>query len=154
MSDERAEPSGVRLRAMAKTDVPDILPLLSQLGYEISQAGVEARVDGVLTEPRHCLLVAERGRRIVGLMHVFARPAIENPREAVVQALVVDEGCRRTGVGRMLTAAAERWGADHGCRSVMLESNIARLPAHRFYAALGYRVAATAHILRKALPQQ
>jgi hypothetical protein len=38
----------------------------------------------------------------------FVRPAIENPREAVVQALVVGEAYRRAGVARSSMAAAER----------------------------------------------
>jgi hypothetical protein len=33
----------------------------------------------------------------------------------------------------------------------VLSSNVARAPAHAFYAALGYRVAATAYVLRKRL---
>ena len=36
-------------------------------------------------------------------------------------------------------------------RSVTLSSNVTRAPAHAFYAALGYRIAATSYILRKDL---
>ena len=56
----------------------------------------------------HLVLVAEVEGRVVGLLHVFVRPAIENPREAVVQALVVGEAYRRAGVARSSMAAAER----------------------------------------------
>jgi GNAT superfamily N-acetyltransferase len=136
---------------MADEDIADSLPLLAQLGYEMSGDEAAQRVRAVLATPDHSLLVAESDGRVVGLLHVFARPAIENPREAVVQALVVDERCRRAGVGRMLMAAAERWGTERDCRSVVLSSNVARAPAHAFYAAVGYRVAATAYVLRKPL---
>lgn len=142
----------VRLRPATADDVSEIMPLLAQLGYEMAQEEAGRRVHEVLAAPDHALLAAESGARVVGLLHVFVRPAVENPREAVVEALVVADDCRRAGVGRRLMAAAERWGAERGCRSVALSSNIVRAPAHAFYAALGYRVAATAYVLRKPLP--
>ena len=118
----------------------------------MAEAELERRFGEVSLAPEHLLLVAETAGRVVGLMHVFARPALENPREAVVQANVVDDGFCSTGVGRHLMAAAEHWGSERGCRSVVLSSSIARAPAHAFYAALGYRVSATSLVLRKELP--
>jgi GNAT superfamily N-acetyltransferase len=137
---------------MTRDDIPDCLKLLAQLGYPLSVEEARRRADAVFSTPDHALLVAAAEGRIVGLLHVFARPAIENPREAVVQAIVVDQAFRRAGIGRTLMAEAERWGNEHGCHSVVLSSNIARAPAHAFYAALGYRVAATSLVLRKGLP--
>ena len=142
----------VRLRPMTRSDMRRCRTLLTQLGYEMTEAELERRFDEVSLAPEHSLLVAETAGRVVGLMHVFARPALENPREAVVQAIVVDEGLRRAGVGRLLMAAAEHWASERGCRSVVLSSNIARAPAHAFYAALGYRVSATSLVFRKELP--
>ena len=155
MSDQPIEQSDlrpIRLRSIACGDVPDSVPLLAQLGYAMTEEEAAQRVREVLSTPDHSLLAAEIDGRIVGLLHVFVRPAIENPREAVVQALVVDRRCRRAGVGRRLMAEAERWGSERGCRSVVLSSNVVRAPAHAFYAALGYRVAATSYVLRKPLP--
>jgi GNAT superfamily N-acetyltransferase len=137
---------------MSRCDAGYCRTLLTQLGYEMTEAELERRFDEVSSAPEHLLLVAETAGQVVGLMHVFARPALENPREAVIQAIVVDEGLRRSGVGRHLMAAAEHWGSERGCRSVVLSSNIARGPAHAFYAALGYRVSATSLVLRKKLP--
>ena len=142
----------LRLRPMTRSDMGRCRSLLTQLGYDMTEAELERRFDEVSPAPEHSLLVAETAGRVVGLVHVFARPALENPREAVVQAIVVDEGFRGTGVGRHLMAAAEQWGSELGCRSVVLSSNIARGPAHAFYAALGYRVSATSLVLRKELP--
>ena len=111
------------------------------------------RVGEVIFTPDHSALVAEMVGRIVGLLHMFVRPAIENPREAVVQAIVVDEAFRRAGIGRTLMAEAERWGRERDCRSVVLKAlNVMRAPVGRIYAALGYRIAATSYVLRKDLP--
>jgi GNAT superfamily N-acetyltransferase len=142
----------IRLRAMTRADVPLCLPLLAQLGYALTADELERRFADVCTAADHLLLVAETGPGVVGLMHVFARPALENPREAVVQAIVVDERSRGRGVGRALMAAAERWGTERCCHGVALSSNVARAPAHAFYRTLGYRVSATSYVLRKDLP--
>jgi GNAT superfamily N-acetyltransferase len=150
----RAEPpgaGGMRLRPMTGADVTEGVRLLAQLGYAMTEDELSYRLGDVLSTPGHTVFVAEIVGRVVGLMHVFGRPAIENPREAVVQAIVVDEVHRRTGVGRSLMAAAERWGEKHDCRSIVLSSNITRAPAHAFYAELGYRAAATSYIFRKPL---
>ena len=146
----RATPS-VRLRSITGDDVAQCLSLLAQLGYQMTLEEAMRRVGEVLATPDHSALVAETAGRIVGLLHVFARPAIENPREAVVQAIVVDETFRRAGIGRTLMAEAERWGRERDCRSVVLSSNVTRAPAHAFYAALGYRIAAISYVLRKDL---
>jgi GNAT superfamily N-acetyltransferase len=136
---------------MTLADIADAVQLLAQLRYEMTVEEATRRMAEVRSNPDHSLIGAEMGGRVVGLLHVFDRPAIENPREAVVEALVVDQACRRSGVGRMLMAAAERWGSERGCRSVALSSNVVRAPAHAFYAALGYAVSATSYVLRKPL---
>jgi GNAT superfamily N-acetyltransferase len=108
----------------------------------------------ITTFPGHSLLVAERGKRIVGLLHVYARPALEKPPEAVVQAVVVDRSFRGSGIGKAFMAAAERWACDRGYRSVSLSSNVARGKAHAFYEAIGYRRFASSHFFRKELPPE
>ena len=146
-----SEAASIRLRGMTADDVPHCLPLLAQLGYEMRMEELAPRMREVLSTPGHAVLVAEIAGQAAGLMHVFVRPAIENPREAVVQSIVVDRAHRRSGAGRALMTAAERWGHQRGCRSVVLSSNVTRTPAHAFYAALGYRIAATSYVFRKPL---
>jgi len=82
---------------------------------------------------------------------VGSEMCIRDRLEAVVEAIVVDAAHRQTGIGSTLMAEAERWGRERGCVAVALSSNVVRGPAHAFYAALGYRVAATAYVLRKRL---
>ena len=47
-------------------------------------------------------MVAEMEGEVVGVLHVFERPALEKPCEAVVQALVVDGERRGAGIGEAL----------------------------------------------------
>jgi len=104
-----------------------------------------------MTADDHVLLVGELEGRLVGLIHVYARPALDKPPEAVVQALVVASNGRRGGIGKAMMASAESWARARGFHSVALASQIARDDAHAFYKALGYQIVATSHLLRKEI---
>ena len=83
------------------------------------------------------------GRRSSGWCTFYERPALEKPCEAVVQALIVDGSLRKTGVGRILMAAAET--------CLVLHTRDDREDARAFYEHLGYQKAATSHLMSKAL---
>ncbi len=137
------------VRAMAVGDLEAVRPLLEQLGYDIELDEIKQRFDVVSESDAHILLVAESDGRVIGFLHIFARPALEKPLEAVVQSLVVDGSSRLGGVGKLLMATAERWASERGFRSVALASQIDRDDAYAFYTRLGYRQTATSHFLRK-----
>jgi GNAT superfamily N-acetyltransferase len=139
------------IRALGVRDLPIAAGLLSQLGYPMDGEELRRRYDAVARSRDHAVMVAEADGRVVGLCHMFARPALDKPPEAVVQALVVDQACRASGVGRIMMAAAETWAADRGFKSVALATQVMRSDAHAFYEALGYRRAATSHLYRKTV---
>jgi GNAT superfamily N-acetyltransferase len=141
----------ITVRAMTAADLAAAQPLLAQLGYALSPEEVRRRFAAVTAAGDHAAFVAESAGRVIGLLHVYGRPALEKPPEAIVQALVVDATIRRGGVGARLMAAAERWAADQGFGSVALSSNVVRNDAHAFYRRRGYDVIATGHWFRKAL---
>jgi GNAT superfamily N-acetyltransferase len=75
----------------------------------------------------------------------------DKPPEAIVQALVVDQARRGSGIGQAMMAAAEAWAIERGFTSVVLTSHVARVDAHRFYEKLGYQPVATSQLFRKVL---
>ena len=139
----------LRIRNMEESDLEATRPLMKQLGYDLELAEIRRRFLSVMAADNHALLVGEREGRLVGLIHVYARPALDKPPEAIVQALVVVSGGRRGGIGKAMMASAESWAHAHGFHSVALASQIARDGAHAFYKALGYQIVATSHLLRK-----
>ncbi|MDP6709474.1 MAG: GNAT family N-acetyltransferase [Alphaproteobacteria bacterium] len=151
MSEPSPAAAEVLVRGMEAADLPSAGPLLRQLGYDVAGPELRLKFDAVQGADGHALFVAEIDDRIVALMHVFARPALEKPLEAIVQALVVDDACRGCGVGRRMMAVAERWAVDRGYRSLSLSSQVDRDDAHAFYQALGYGISSTAHTLRKRI---
>ena len=143
--------SGISVRPITDADVPVIQSLLVQLGYDLAPDEVRRRLSAVMASPDHAVLAGESDGRLISLLHLYIRPALEKPPEVIVQALVVDATCRKGGIGRTMMAAAERWARDRGLQSVALATHVAREGAHAFYAALGYERVATSHLLRKML---
>ncbi len=138
---------------MTPDDVEAAQDLLGQLGYSLDLAEVRRRYTAVIRSPEHVILVAEQDGRVIALCHIYARPALDKPPEAVVQALVVDQADRGSGLGKTMMKAAEAWAASRCYTSVALGSHVSRADAHAFYSGLGYRIEATSHQFRKILGQ-
>jgi GNAT superfamily N-acetyltransferase len=141
----------ISIRRMTAVDVPVSQVLLSQLGYQTDVQEVRRRYDAVVQSGDHALMVAEQGGRIIALCHTYARPALDKPPVAVVQALVVDQASRGSGVGKIMMTAAEKWAEDRGFTSVTLASHVSRSDAHAFFESIGYRREGTSHLFRKTL---
>ncbi len=141
----------VIVRAMDAADLEVVRRLMAQLDYDIAADDLAARFAAVTGKADHAVLVAEQGGLLVGLVHVFARAALEKPVEAVIQSLVVDTRARGAGIGRTLMERAEGWARARGLASVALYTNVTRADARAFYARLGYGEAAQSALLRKSL---
>jgi len=141
----------MKVRLLRPDDLPIVTELLRQLGNVTSADELANRIDRVLESGTHFAAVAEDGGRIFGLVHAYERPALEKPCEVVVQSLVVDTRARNAGTGRLLVAAAETWARAKGLTNVALHTRIDRDDARAFYEHIGYRWAATSHLMCKPL---
>lgn len=107
---------------------------------------------GLAPAANHALLVAETpAGEVVGWLHVSVNPLVDSDVRAEINGLVVAEGQRSRGAGRLLLEEAERWARGRGCRTVSLRSNVIRERAHRFYERLGYEHYKTQKAFRKTL---
>jgi N-acetylglutamate synthase-like GNAT family acetyltransferase len=143
----RGDPSGLQVRPFRQSDLAAVRDLLRQLGYDVAEAELAGRIARVSEAAGHYFVVAENEGRVAGVLHVFARPALEKPCEAVVQALVVEATLRGRGLGRALMRLAEAWASAQGLASIALHTRNAQV----FYAGLGYRRIASSDLMRKAL---
>jgi ribosomal protein S18 acetylase RimI-like enzyme len=132
-------------------DVSTVHRLIGQLADAPDDAAFRARFESVLATDGHRIIVAETDTKVVGVLHVFERPALEKPCEAVVQALVVDGEARSSGVGEALMREAEAWAQSRKLPSVSLYSRADRKRAHAFYERIGYRVKATSVRMEQSL---
>ena len=131
------------VRDARPADVSAVHRLIGQLADAPDEAAFRARFENVLATDGHRIVVAEIEGKVVGVLHMFERPALEKPCEAVVQALVVDSEARSAGVGETLMREAEAWASDRKLPSVSLYSRVDRKRAHAFYERIGYRIKST-----------
>lgn len=131
------------VRDARSADVSAVHRLIGQLVDAPDEAEFHARFERVAASDGHRIIVAELDGGIAGVLHVFARPALEKPYEAVVQALVVDSDARSGGVGDALMREAEAWAMGRKLPSATLYSRVDRKRAHAFYERIGYRVKGT-----------
>ncbi len=126
-----------------------------QRGVAGSHAGIEGFTIGqrrglgiAVGEPRYVVQIEPRSKTVT----VGRRESLETRARAEILGLVVDLACRRSGAGRALMSAAERWASARGFDEVILRSNILRPDSHPFYQSIGYTRTKTQHVYLKALP--
>ena len=139
------------IRVARPADGGAIAALTRQLGYDVEEAAVAARLARILDREDQQVFIAEDRGRPVGWVHALLAEYIEADPFVVIGGLVVDRGHRRHGLGRRLMAAAEEWAKTRRCSIVRLWSSSARTAAHRFYQALGYTHVKTQYSFVKAL---
>jgi ribosomal protein S18 acetylase RimI-like enzyme len=141
---EDLEESTFAVRMATRDDIERIAALCEQLGYPTSKQRAQQRLEGILDQPGHRVLVAEIPEGdIAGWVHIFVRPLVITDLHAEIGGLVVDEAYRRSGVGRLLMRSAEDWARNQECKNVRLRSRIQRKLAHAFYERIGYTTTKT-----------
>jgi GNAT superfamily N-acetyltransferase len=140
------------VRVARLDDAERIARLCQQLGYPVSSEEARRRLERIHQEDRHVVYVAELADgRIAGWVHVCARFLVVVDLHAEIGGLVVDEGYRGCGIGKLLMQHAEEWARGQGCWTVYLRSNVVRTGAHAFYEKIGYSVIKTSLTFHKAL---
>jgi len=142
-----ARSGAIRVRRARASDLGALRELYRQLHLDnyrdipASPAKIRREFSRLSRDPRHQLLVAEAGGRIVGTTHVIVVPHLGHGLKpfAVVENVVVDASCRTSGVGRALMAEAGRVARRRRCYKLSLTTNRERRGAHRFYERLGWR---------------
>jgi N-acetylglutamate synthase-like GNAT family acetyltransferase len=90
----------IAIREMEPMDIAVCRLLLSQVGYDLNLQEMKRRYEAIKQKQDHVIFVGEQDGQVVALLHLFERPAFDKPPEVIVQALVVDQNCRGTGVGK------------------------------------------------------
>jgi ribosomal protein S18 acetylase RimI-like enzyme len=134
----------LEIRRATEADLPAILRIYGQPGLSdgaVLSAEAAAKVfRRIETYPDYHLFVATAGDTLVG---TFALLIMDNlahlgAPSAVVEDVCVEEGHRRSGIGRMMMEFAMKRATERGCYKVTLSSNLARASAHAFYRSLGF----------------
>lgn len=132
-------PTTPQIRDATPGDAPAVARLLGVLGYPAAIDAARDRIATMSADPGLALRVAEVDGIVVGLLALqryFYLPL--GATCARIQALAVDAGVQRGGIGRALVADAEAWAAAARAVRIEVTSNKRRDGAHAFYRALGY----------------
>ena len=143
---------GMKVRPATSADAVPVSALCDQLGYPTSSEQAAQRIEVIQRLDNHTLLVAQGpDSHLLGWVHIHFYPLIVSGLEAEIGGLIVDEGSRGQGVGKLLMRHAERWSKEKGCQALRLRSNIIRENAHAFYERIGYGKTKTQWVFRKEL---
>jgi GNAT superfamily N-acetyltransferase len=136
---------------MRASDLPAVAALCDQLGYPTSPEILTGRFAALNGRRGEQMLVAVRGDRVLGWIHVRRVDSLESDPHGEVWGLVVDDEARSQGLGRTLLETAERWAAEHGLGKMRVRSNVLRERAHAFYERAGYTVVKRQAVFDKPL---
>ena len=141
-----------KIRLAKITDTVRLRELTGQLGYPATAGEIRMRLRGIRPAAQHAILVAEtKDAGVVGWIHVSKQPLLEAEIVAQINGLVVAAEHRSRRVGAQLLAAAEDWARKHGCKGMVVRSNVIRERAHQFYERNGYEHYKTQKTFRKPL---
>lgn len=136
------------VRLLEKRDIPALAALYKQFWNEESNISkMEQQFNRLQDNADHIVLVCEEGGRIVG--SVMGVVCLEFYGECqpfiVIENMIVDRSCRRTGVGRRLLSHLEELAKAKNCTQMILVTEKDRLDACGFYEAYGFQTNTTGY---------
>lgn len=136
---------------MEAGDAESVSRLIDQLGYQRTPSEVEAWIGGLDGGARQTALVACIDGEVTGWIEVSIERRLQSAPFALIGGLVVADGMRNGGIGRLLCQAAEEWARDRGMGKMRVTSRSTRADAHRFYLRDGYEAVKTSMVFEKDL---
>lgn len=116
---------------------------------------IERYFAGTITLLDAVLVAVGPGDALVGFAELSIRPYAEGcttERVAYLEGWYVVREARRSGVGRTLVAAAERWAVDQGCTEFGSDALIDNLESEAAHKALGFAEIEQIRCFLKPLP--
>lgn len=111
---------------------------LEEMGYDYSIGGTEKKLQKLLSDPSHLILVAENEGEVAGYVHAEEYDLLYFDSMVNIMGIAVSSDCRRMGAGRALMMAVEDWAKEIGADGVRLVSGAQRAGAHKFYESCGF----------------
>ena len=117
-------------------DLPSIIYLMEQLGYEIPQDFISQQLQDDNVQINY---IAKMDGKTVGFVSVYTRIHFQYARKVTtIDALIVDEKIRSQGIGKKLIDQVKEYGKTVNSKYIELHTNIKRKDAHRFYEDNGF----------------
>jgi ribosomal protein S18 acetylase RimI-like enzyme len=131
----------INIRSCALKDIPEILPLMEQLGYPTSEEVLESRLKRLIDTKGYGVAVACMEEKIVGLVAWSKSPLFVSDKARIhIEGLIIDQKARGMGVGKRLMEFVEDIARTSGPAIIDLTSGVRRSKdgSHEFYKKMGY----------------
>lgn len=131
----------MKVRKFQIEDTPQLVHLMSQLGYATSLEKLESRMKNIHSQPSYHTLVVILNNKVVGMAGLCHNLFYEYDSCYVrIVAFIVEINHRRKGIGEKLMCEAEKWAITQEVTHIMLNNGNReeRMAAHKFYLSMGY----------------
>ncbi len=143
--------SDILIRTITPDDAPIAARLSGELGYPVLADEIRKRIEFLSGLPDQAVFVACLNDEVVGWIDLVVTHHLAYMSRAEIAGLVVADGVRSRGIGRLLVQRAEKWAAERGFEQMLVRSRSTREAAHRFYLTNGYSLSKTSAVFVKDL---
>ena len=134
-------------RPFKSDDLPALIPLIEQLGYNHSENSLLKNIEAVRKSGGE-VFIAERNGKVMGCVCAIIDVRLAEGTQGEIVSLVVLEEMRGFGLGKGLVNAAEAWLYQYA-DTVRVRANEIRADARQFYLGMGYEVSKIQVVLTK-----
>lgn len=140
----------VHIRPMEPRDAEAAAHLCAELGYQRNTSDVCAWIATIGSNKEgQAAFVACKDNEVIGWVEVSMERRLQSPPFALIGGLIVKDGARGQGIGRLLCKQAEEWAWQHGADKIRVTSRSTRLDAHRFYLQSGFQETKLSRVFEK-----
>lgn len=131
----------ISIRFGTLDDASEIARLLTQLGHPNTTELIQSKWPSWAAAGNVALVAGRSDGKLAGVATLGRMVTLHRPKPVGrIVAIVVDEACKRQGIGKALVLAAEEYLRNEGCGLIELTSNTNLTEAHQFYQNMGYRI--------------
>ncbi len=127
----------ISLRELTPAEMPAIYPLIHQLNPWMGKAQFTRSLKAMLPLG-YRVLAAFDGRQLVGCAGFWVGMRFWCGKQFDIDNVIVDETCRKRGIGKKMSVWLEKKAAELGCDLMVLDSYAGSAHAHRFYMQQGF----------------
>ena len=133
----------ILIRDACKNDFSEVFPLIKKLwNYNsYNEAQTRAVFERIISGEKSFAFIAEDSAHgtCAGFCHGDFFPTLWMCGETCyLSGIITAENCRHRGIGTAMINEVKAISLVRGCRTIILESGMARAEAHRFYESRGF----------------
>ncbi|WP_245805851.1 GNAT family N-acetyltransferase [Bacillus alkalicellulosilyticus] len=131
----------MNIRRATEMDYEPLAKLMITLGYPTTKEEMRTRLHKISKHHDYETFVAEEGTHVIGMVGICLQLSYETNHTYVrIISMVVEENCRKQGVGKKLLEVVQGWAKERGSSAIVLNSGnrTERQSAHAFYQKLGF----------------